>query len=108
GTDTHTLRDTARFSGTLAGWRGLAVNVAGGTLELANTGTVALASLNVGGTGAIRVSVDGAAGAGTLYRVAGEASFAAGSKVVVKLANVSNSEGVYTFLRAGTVTGGDR
>ncbi|OHT18067.1 autotransporter outer membrane beta-barrel domain-containing protein [Edaphosphingomonas haloaromaticamans] len=108
GTDSLTLSDTARFSGTLAGSQGLAVNVAGGTLDLANTGTVALASLNVGGTGAIRVNVDGAAGTGTLYQVAGDASFAAGSKVVVKLANVSDSEGVYTFLRAGSVTGGDQ
>lgn len=107
GADSLTLSGTARFSGTLAGSQGLAVNVTGGTLDLANGGNVALASLNVGETGTIRVNIDGAAGTSTLYQVAGDASFAAGSRVTLKLANVAGSEGTYTFLRAGSLAGGD-
>lgn len=106
GADSLSLAGTARFSGTLAGSQGLAVNVAGGTLDLANKGNVALGSLGVGQTGTIRVNIDGAAGTATLYQVAGDASFAQGSKVSLRLANVSNSEGSYTFLRAGSLTGG--
>ena len=106
GVDSLSLSGTALFSGTLAGSQGLAVNVAGGTLDIANGGNVQLASLSVGETGAIRVNIDGAAGTSTLYQVAGNASFAEGSKVTLRLANVSDSEGVYTFLNAGTLTGG--
>ncbi|ARS28095.1 autotransporter outer membrane beta-barrel domain-containing protein [Sphingomonas sp. KC8] len=106
GADSLTLADTARFSGTLAGTQGLALSVAGGTLDIANGGTVSLASLSVGATGAIRVNINGATDSATLYQVAGDASFTAGSKVIVKLANVSDSEGVYTIIRAGGLTGG--
>ncbi|WP_380873142.1 autotransporter [Sphingomonas sp. DBB INV C78] len=106
GADSLSLSNTARFSGMLVNAQGLAVNVAGGTLDLQNSGSVAIASLGVGGTGAIRVNIDGAAGTNTLYQVAGDANFAQGSKVIVKLANVGDSEGVYTFLQAGSVTGG--
>lgn len=107
GADSLSLSGTARFSGMLTGSQGLAVNVAGGTLDLANSGTVALASLGVGETGAIRVNIDGAAGTSTLYQVAGDASFADGAKVALKLANVSESEGTYIFLRAGALSGGE-
>ena len=106
GTDSLTLTGTARFSGTLAGSQGLAVNVAGGTLDITSGGAVSIASLSVGATGAIRVNVNGATDSATLYQVAGDASFTAGSKVIVRLASVSDSEGVYTFLRAGSLTGG--
>ncbi|SNS72525.1 Uncharacterized conserved protein, contains a C-terminal beta-barrel porin domain [Sphingomonas laterariae] len=106
GADSLTISGTARFAGTLAGAQGLAVNVAGGSLDLGNSGAVAIGSLTVGDAGTIRVNIDGKTDTSTLYQVAGEANFAAGSKVNIRLANVADSEGTYTFLQAGTLTGG--
>lgn len=105
GADTLTLSGTARFSGTLAGSSGLAVAVDGGTLDLANSGTVSIASLSVGSAGVIGVDIDAAAGTNTLYQVGGAASFAEGSKLAVSLANVSDSEGRYVVVRAGSLSG---
>src|SRR4029450_614724 len=47
GPDILPLTGTSRLTGTLAGSSGLAVSINGGTLDLTNTGTVALSSLNV-------------------------------------------------------------
>jgi hypothetical protein len=106
GADALTLSGTARFAGTIAGGAGLAVNVGSGTLAVTNTGTVALGSLSVGTGGAIGVNIDGAAGTNTLYSVGGAASFATDSRLIVTLAGVSESEGSYTIVDAGTLTGG--
>jgi uncharacterized protein with beta-barrel porin domain len=105
GADVLALSGTARFTGTLANSGGLAVQVNGGTLQLGNSGTVQLGSLSVGGAGTIGVTIDGAGGKTTLYQVAGAASFAQGSKLQVNLADVSHSEGTFTVLKAGTLTG---
>ncbi|HEV2865443.1 MAG TPA: autotransporter domain-containing protein [Allosphingosinicella sp.] len=104
GADTLVLAGTSRLTGALSGSSGLAVNVGGGTLDLTNSGTVALSSLNVGSQGAIRVNLNGAAH--TLYDVAGEASFASGSKLLVNLGSTAGSEGDFVIVRAGTLTGG--
>jgi hypothetical protein len=105
GADTLTLTGTSRFTGNLAGSAGLAVNVTGGTFAATNTGTVHLASLNIGGQGTLGVTIDGTAGKATLYQVAGAASFGQGTKVQIQLANVSNSVGTFTVVKAGTLTG---
>jgi len=106
GADVLELSGTARFGGTLANSSGLAVQVNGGTFAAGNSGTVGIASLTTAGASTIGVNIDAAAGTNTLYQVAGAANLAAGTKVQVQLANVSESEGTYTFLRAGTLTGG--
>ena len=78
----------------------------GGTLDLTNTGTVALSSLNVAGQGAIRVNIDSAAGTNTLYDVAGTASFATGSKLIVNVTDTASAVGDHLVVSAGTLTGG--
>ncbi|QAY78243.1 autotransporter domain-containing protein [Sphingosinicella sp. BN140058] len=105
GADVLALSGTARFSGSLLNATGLAVDVAGGTLELSGTGTAAIASLNVGATGVLGVTLDPAAGKSSLYQVAGNAAFAQGSKLQVRLNSVSGSLGTYTVLKAGSLTG---
>ena len=106
GADTLALSGTSTLSGTLAGSAGLAVSINGGTLNLANNGTVALSSLNVAGQGAIRVNIDPTAGTSTLYDVAGTASFATGSKLVVNVTDTGAALGDHLVVNAGTLTGG--
>lgn len=105
GADTLTLGDKARFSGTLANGGGAAVTVTGGMLDVRNTGTVALSSLNVSGDSTIGVTVDPTTHSATQYQV-GTASFGQGSKVSVSVATVGSAEGDYVIVKAGTLTGG--
>ena len=106
GADTLALTGTSRLTGILAGSSGLAVSVNGGTLDLTNTGAVALSSLAVAGQGSIRVNIDSAAGTNTLYDVAGTASFAAGSKLIVNVTDTAGAVGDHLVVSAGTLTGG--
>lgn len=103
GNDQLTINSGARFAGALANAGGLAANV-GGTLDIGRT-TAAIRSLTVSQTGTLAVSIDTASRSSTLYQVSGDASFAQGSKVAVKISSVVGAEGRYTFLRAGSVTG---
>lgn len=105
GADVLAISGTARFSGSLTNAGGLAVDVAGGTLELSGTGTASVASLNVGSTGVLGVTIDPATAKSSVYQVAGTASFAQGSKLQVRLNSVSGSLGTYTVVKAGTLTG---
>ncbi|TFI58595.1 autotransporter domain-containing protein [Sphingomonas parva] len=105
GADTLSLSGSARFSGSLVNAGALAVDVAGGTLELGSTGSAAIGALSVGNGGVLGVTVDPAAGKTSLYQVAGTAAFAQGSKLQLRLASVSGSLGSYTVLKAGTLTG---
>jgi hypothetical protein len=104
GADTLTLSGKSVFTGTLANASGLAVNVSGGTLALAKTN--AIASLAVGSSGVLAVTLDKTGGTGTLIQVAGNASFIKGAQVAVKMASLTDAEGRYVFLRAGSITGG--
>lgn len=106
GSDALTLTGTSVLSGTLSGSNGLTVSINGGTLALDNKTQVALSSLSVAGQGGIGVNIDGKAGTFTQYQVAGAASFATGSKLIVALTNVTQSEGQYVIVRAGSLTGG--
>jgi uncharacterized protein with beta-barrel porin domain len=106
GADILTLGGTSVFNGSLANSGGLAVNVAGGSLKLTNTGAVSLASLAVGAGGTLGISIDGTTGTNTLLQVTGDAGFAQGSKVAVKINSITHSEGHYVFVQAGSVTGG--
>lgn len=104
GADSLVLAGTSRFAANLTGSGGLAVNVGDGSLDLTNTGSVALSSLTVGNQGSIRVNLG--SNTSTRYDVAGEASFATGSKLMVNLASTAGSEGEHVVVRAGTLTGG--
>ncbi len=106
GTDQLVLTGTGALVGTLRNSGGVAAQVNGGALLVANEGDVALASLAVTGNGTIGVSIDGAKGTHTRYVVGGAASFAAGSKLLVTLANIREAEGSYVVVDAGTLTGG--
>jgi hypothetical protein len=106
GADTLTLAGTARFSGSIANATQLAVKVTGGVLDIAKP--AAIRSLDVGASGVLLVTLDKAAGAGTAYTVSGNASFADGAKLAIKLADVSTAEGSYQVLTAGSLTGRDK
>jgi hypothetical protein len=105
GADTLTLGDTSRFSGTFANSGGVAVTITGGTLDVRNTGTVALSSLNLSGDSTIGVTVDPTTHSATQYQI-DSASFGEGSKVSVSVASVGSAEGDYVIVKAGTLTGG--
>ncbi|WP_343207544.1 autotransporter domain-containing protein [Blastomonas sp. AAP53] len=105
GADTLALSGTAQLRGTLTGAGQAAVTVSGGTLAITSPGTVNLGSLAVSEQGTIGVAIDGKAGTFTRIAVAGPASFAAGSKLAVTLANVSKSEGSYQIISAGQLSG---
>ncbi len=107
GADQLTLSGDSAFRGTLAGTAGAAVNINGGALFVTNTATVDITSLNVTDEGTLGVTIDGRSGNFTQFRVAGTANFDAGSKLEIDLVGVSDSEGHYQIIDAGTLTGGD-
>jgi hypothetical protein len=106
GADSLTLNGSSVFTGSLANSAALAVNIAGGTLNVLNAGPVALGSLSVGAAGVIGITIDPKTGASTLFNVAGNANFVAGSKIAVNVSSIAHSEGRYVFLNAGSITGG--
>jgi hypothetical protein len=103
GVDTLTLAGTARVTTSLTNAQGLAVAVNGGTLNVTNAATIR--SLSVASGGILGVTLDRSGTAGTMLNVTGEASFASGSKLGIKLVNLADAEGRYVVLRAGTLTG---
>ncbi|WP_242123001.1 autotransporter domain-containing protein [Sphingobium sp. Sx8-8] len=105
GASTLTLSDSAAFSGAISNAANTVVVVNGGTLNATNTGTVALASLTMGGSSVLGVTIDGANGKNTLYDVAGAATFASGSQVKATFTTVAGSEGDYVIVRAGSLSG---
>jgi hypothetical protein len=105
GADQLNLAGTSVFTGRLLNAGNLAVNVTGGTLNLTGTGPVAIGSLSVGAAGAIGVAIDPATGAFTRYNVAGQASFAQGSEIVVTLTRTAGAEGNYLIVDAASLSG---
>jgi uncharacterized protein with beta-barrel porin domain len=103
GADTLTLAGSARVTASLANAQGLAVAVNGGTLNVSNAATIR--SLSVASGGVLGVTLDKSGGTGTMITVAEEANFASGSKLAIKLANLTDAEGRYVVLRASTLTG---
>lgn len=103
GADALTLSGTSVFAGTLVGAANLNVTMTGGTLNVAKP--AAIGSLTMGNGSVLVATLDKAAGQGSAYTIAGTASFAAGSKLALRLADVSTAVGRYTVLTAGTLTG---
>ncbi|MGF7153312.1 autotransporter outer membrane beta-barrel domain-containing protein [Novosphingobium gossypii] len=106
GADTLTLAGSAYFGGSIANSAQLAVKVSGGVLDINKPASIA--SLDVGATGTLLVTLDKSAGAGSAYTVAGNAAFAEGSKLAIRLADVATAEGSYQVLSAGSLTGRDK
>ncbi|MGY4397128.1 hypothetical protein ACVWZA_002319 [Sphingomonas sp. UYAg733] len=106
GADALTLGTGTAMRGYLFNSGGAAARISG-LLDLRNTGSVGLSSLEVGAAGTISVNINAGSGTSTVYDVTGNASFAAGSKVLVRLDSVNRAAGVYTIVRAGSITGGN-
>ena len=106
GADTLALTGTSAFHGALANSAGLGVNVgAGTTFDVANLGTVNLASLTTGAGSTIGISLDQGANAVTFFNVSGAADFGTGTKVQVNLRSLGGVAGTYKIVQAGTLTG---
>jgi hypothetical protein len=97
------LANSAAFSGRLLGAQNVAVGVSGGTLVL--TGPTNIASLNVGETGVIGATLGGPASDATAITVSGNATFAKGAKIRIRLSDITNAEGNFTVITAGSLTG---
>lgn len=102
GSDTLAISGGAKFAGSLLNAGGLAVTLSAGTLDVSKP--TAIGSLSVGDKGILSVVLD-KKGGGTLLNVAGTASFAKGSVLSLRLASITDAEGRYTVLRAGSLTG---
>ncbi|RNJ62196.1 MAG: autotransporter domain-containing protein [Porphyrobacter sp. IPPAS B-1204] len=103
GAGTLSLAGTAGFSGRLFNSQNVAVNLSGGTLAL--NGPTSIASLDVGATGVIGATLGGAAGTDTAITVTGNAAFAAGSKIRIRLSDLNTAGGTYAVISAGSLTG---
>ncbi|BAK65118.1 YapH-family protein [Sphingobium sp. SYK-6] len=91
------------FSGSLANAGALALTVNGGALDL--TAPAAIGSLAVSDKGILAVTLSDAGNTTPILDVAGTASFAADSRLVLRVTDVENAEGNHLVLRAGTLTG---
>lgn len=96
---------TGTFDAQMLNSAGLGVTVNGGSFRAAQTGNVQLSSLNLGANSRIGIDIAGA-NTFTRYVVAGNAAFGTGTKLLVRLANISASVGRYSFVQAGSITGG--
>ncbi|HJR83384.1 MAG TPA: autotransporter domain-containing protein, partial [Sphingomicrobium sp.] len=106
GADVLTLGGTSAYRGQLTGTAGLAVNLGAGTsLTATNAGTVSLASLSAGDGSTLGVTIDSATNTGTLFDVAGAATFGAGTTIDVNLVSLGNVAGTYKVVQAGSLTG---
>jgi len=59
----------------------------------------------LGAGGTLTATLDKRASEGTLYNVAGAASFAGGATLSLALSDLADEEGRYTILQAGSTTG---
>jgi hypothetical protein len=98
-----TIANSSAFGGRLFNAQNVAVNLSGGTLVL--NGPTSIASLDVGATGVIGATLGGAAGADTAITVTGNAAFAAGSKIRIRLSDLNTAGGTYAVISAGNLTG---
>ncbi|PZU47404.1 MAG: autotransporter domain-containing protein [Sphingomonas sp.] len=90
-------------SGRLDNAANVAISIAGGRLELASA--TQISSLDVSGKGVITVTLNEAGNSAPIIGVAGSASFAADSKLDLRVSDISKALGTHLVLRAGTLTG---
>lgn len=103
GAGTLSLANSSAFSGRLLGAQNVAVGVSGGILAL--TGPTSIASLDVGATGVIGATLGGPASDATAITVSGNATFAKGAKIRIRLSDITNAEGTFAVISAGSLTG---
>ena len=99
------LADKALFKGRLLGSENVSVTLDGGTLDLGAATTIS--SLSVGAKGVVVATLSKDAAAASGITVAGNASFADGAKLRLRLTDIAQAEGTYTVIRAGTLTGAE-
>jgi hypothetical protein len=92
------------FIGSLAGSNQLAVTLAGGKLDL--TAASSVGSLAVTDKGVLAVTLGQAGNTTPILAIAGTASFAADSKLAIRVTDVTNAIGNHLVLSAGTLSGG--
>jgi hypothetical protein len=102
GGGTMSIADTSMFSGRLLNSQGLGVTVSGGTFDVIGAATIG--SLSVTDKGVLSVTLDGG-NTGTAIQVTGNASFAAESKLALKLTSIEDAEGQHVVLTAGALAG---
>ena len=103
GAGTLSIANTAGFGGRLVNAQNVAVGLSGGTLAL--NGPTTIASLDVGAAGVIGATLGGAAGSDTAITVTGNATFASGSKIRIRLSDLNTAGGTYAVISAGSLTG---
>jgi hypothetical protein len=102
GSDALTIAGSSKFTGKLLNSQGLAVSVDAGTFDV--SGATSIASLAVTNKGSVAVMLDKGTD-GTALNVAGNASFGAESKLILKIKNIESAEGNHVVLTAGTLSG---
>ncbi|MBI1403888.1 MAG: autotransporter domain-containing protein [Porphyrobacter sp.] len=103
GAGALTIAGSGAFAGRLTGAQNVAVTVGGGSFAV--TGPATIASLDVSATGIIGATVGGGGDASTAITVTGNAAFAKGAKIAIRLADITDAEGTFNVLSAGTLTG---
>jgi hypothetical protein len=103
GAGVLSLAGTAFFDGRLAGAQNLAVNIAGGTFAL--SGPASIASLDLGANAVIAATVGGPAANATAITVSGAATFGTGSRIRVRIADLTTAIGSHTIIAAGSLSG---
>ena len=102
---TLTIGGTSKFAGTgIVGGSQLDVTVNGGSFGAAQGATIAVRSLTVNAGGTLTAVIDGAAGTSSLIQ-AGTATFASGANVAATISSLTNAQGTYQILSAGTLVG---
>lgn len=91
------------FSGRLDNAANVAVSIAGGRFDVG--AATQIASLNVTDKGILTVTLNEAGNATPTIAVSGTASFAADSKLDLRVTDISKALGTHLVLRAGTLTG---
>ena len=97
------IANTAGFGGRLVNAQNVAIGLSGGTLAL--NGPTTIASLDVGATGVIGATLGSGAGSDTAITVTGNATFASGSKIRIRLSDLNTAGGTYAVISAGSLTG---
>lgn len=103
GAGVLSLGGTAFFDGRLVGTQNVAVNIAGGTFAL--SGPASITSLDLGANAVIGATVGGPAANETAITVSGAATFGTGSKIRVRIADLTTAVGTHAIIAAGSLSG---
>ncbi|HWJ68630.1 MAG TPA: autotransporter domain-containing protein [Sphingobium sp.] len=105
GAATLSVGTGSAFVGNITNAGNLAVTLAGGQLSLGQSAQIA--SLAVTDKGLLAITLGDAGNLTPLLDVSGTASFAADSRIALRVTDVEKAVGDHLILRAGTLTGAD-